>query len=82
MTVDRSHRKDFLNGSASMKETPISGSIRFVVAIGQSDTPGSVALMGLLRLRIHFNWFAFIDRGVTFSHRCHVTFVELRIIAR
>ncbi len=66
MTVDRSHRKDFLNDIASMMETPFAGSIRFPIAIAQSDTgtPAPVALMGLLRRWIHFNGFAFqvIDR--------------------
>ena len=81
MTVDRSHRKDFLNDSASMKETPFAGSIRFPITIARPDTPAPVSLMGLLRLWIRFNGFAFIDRRVTLSHRCQVTFVELRIAA-
>ena len=65
-----------------MKETPFAGSIRFPITIARPDTPAPVALMGRLRLWIRFNGFAFIDRRVTFSHRCQVTFVELLIVPR
>ena len=65
-----------------MKETPFAGSIRIPITIALPDTPAPVALMGLLRRWIRFNGFAFIDRRVTFSHRCQVTFVELFIVPR